>query len=331
MNVGGAFPVKVPCALCGSHAYTAQYPLTFGAIVRCDDCGFCYVNPRMPSAHLLDKLQQWAEQDVVDPERLRIAYDPRTLSLYTGYLKRMAALCPPGRLLDIGCSSGAFMHAAQQQGWSTEGLEIGRASARHAAEKLGVPVHQGSLYDFDAAPGSYDAIVFLEVIEHLEYPLGALARIEKWLRPGGVLLVSTPNYDSLYRRLFGTCWWVVNCEDEHIQFFNRQSLEKALAQHHLQVRWTRIRGLDLAGMMQSWRARQPGAARMESADTEAQDYYAARSRKEAIKSVLADIGLLRLARGALSAIDWATSLRHSPAHAIGEQLVMLTAKLENKP
>lgn len=331
MSAGNALPVKVPCALCGSHACTLQYPLTHGAIVRCNDCGFCFVNPRMPSAHLVDKLQQWAEQDVVDQERLRIAYDPRTLALYTGYLKRMAALCPPGRLLDIGCSSGAFMHAAQQQGWAPEGLEIGRASARHAADRLGVPVHQGSLYDFDAAPGSYDAIVFLEVIEHLEDPLGALARIEQWLRPGGVLLVSTPNYDSLYRRLFGTRWWVVNCEDEHIQFFNRQSLEQALTRQHLQLRWTRIRGLDLAGMVQCWRARQPATSATEAASSDAQSYHGARSRKEAIKSALAGIGLLGLARGAMTAIDWATSLRHSPAHAIGEQLVMLAVKPEQKP
>ncbi|CAM8630809.1 AdoMet_MTases domain containing protein [Comamonadaceae bacterium] len=328
MNASGDLsqPVSVACALCTSTSCTHLYPLQRSAIVKCNSCGFCYVNPRMSSDVLKARLQAWAQQDVVDAERLRIAYEDHTLALYDRYLKRMRQIVPPGRLLDVGCSTGALMFAAQQQGWSVEGLEIGEVSAAYAAQRLQVPVHAQSLYDFVAAPGSYDAIAFLEVIEHLENPVAAVQQLNHWLRPGGVLLVSTPNFDSLFRRLFGTRWWVVNCEEEHIQLFNRHSLEQVLQQHGFDVTWTHIRGLDVAGLVQTWRSSKGNAASQHAHQPDEQGYHGARTRKEKLKSVLAQVGLIKAARLGLYGLDLLSSARYSPLHAVGEQLVMLAVK-----
>lgn len=316
--------VTVACALCASSKFTQRYPLQRSAIVQCDGCGFCYVNPRMCSSILQARLQAWAQQDVVDAERLRIAFEKHTLALYERYLRRMADLTQPGRLLDVGCSTGALMLAAQRQGWAVEGLEIGKASAAYAAQRLQVPVHTLSLYNFEAPAASYDAIAFLEVIEHLEDPVGAVKKLHHLLRPGGLLLVSTPNYDSLFRRLFGTRWWVVNCEEEHIQLFNRRSLERILGQQGFDVVWTHIRGLDMAGMLQTIRHKRP-ATEAGFPDNDL-GYHGARARKEKIKNVLTRLGLIRLARLALYGLDLASSARYSPLHAIGEQLVMIAIK-----
>ena len=88
----------VSCALCHSSRQQARYQLRHGSIVECMNCGFNYVSPRMIGAHLRDKLQRWAVQDVVDQERLRIAFDTQTLKLYRSYINRLSAIVKPGAL-----------------------------------------------------------------------------------------------------------------------------------------------------------------------------------------------------------------------------------------
>lgn len=313
-------PVTVDCAACGARDPHHRYDLQRGAIVGCLQCGFSYVSPRLPGDWLQARLQHWAEQDVVDAERLRIAYDPTTLALYGRHLARVESICGgAGSLLDVGCSTGAFLHAARERGWRGRGIEVGRASADYARSQ-GLAVETGSLYDFRAAPASFDAVAFLEVIEHLEDPLGALQQIAGWLRPGGALLVSTPNFDSIYRRLFGTRWWVVNCEDEHIQFFNPATLRRALEHSGFDVVHAGTRGTDVAGMLRTWR--QPAAAEA-AAET---GYHEARHTKEGLKARLRKLGLLAAVRGGLRAMDGLMSARLSPFYGLGEQLVFVARR-----
>jgi 2-polyprenyl-3-methyl-5-hydroxy-6-metoxy-1,4-benzoquinol methylase len=322
-----AGPIRVKCDLCGYTEQRERYRLAIGALVSCPRCDLTYVSPRLPSATLQAKLQAWAGQDVVDAERLRLAFEPRTLELYGEFLAAaQGALRTSGRrLLDVGCSTGALMSAARDAGWQVAGIELGEASAAYASRTLGFDIHHGSLFDFPGAPAEWDAIAFLEVIEHLESPRAALARIVEWLKPGGVLLVSTPNFDSLFRRLFGTRWWVVNCEDEHIVLFNRQTLERALQNAGLEVESCRIRGLDLAGMGSALCG---GAAPAQAPQATAAEhgYHKARSRKEHIKAALERLGVLNAARGLLGRLERRFADRHSMAHAWGEQLVMVARK-----
>ncbi len=323
----GSRPVRVACALCGCADQLLRYPLGIGALVSCPQCDLTYVSPRLPSHVLAAKLQTWANEDVVDAERLRIAFDPRTLDLYREFLAgaKAAQRSCGTRLLDVGCSTGALLSVARDSGWTVTGIELGKSSAAYAVEKLGLEVHQGSLFDFPGTEASWDVIAFLEVVEHLESPGAALQRIASWLKPGGVLLLSTPNFDSLFRRIFGTRWWVVNCEDEHIVLFNRATLEQALRAAGLELVSCRIRGLDLTGMAMAWRGSPRGAAPPSAANTE-HGYHRARSRKESVKALLARLGVLGGARAILGGLEKRFSEPNSVFHAFGEQLVMVARK-----
>jgi SAM-dependent methyltransferase len=314
--------VEAACDCCGAGEGVARYRLARSSIVTCRRCGFNFVSPRPSRTTMRDRLQAWAEQDVVDPERLRIAFDARTLAHYRDHLERLRRLLGgPGRLLDVGCAAGAFMTIARDAGWAVEGLEVGRASARHATETLGLTVHGAALEDFEAPAGHYDAVVLLEVIEHLESPSAALARVGRWLRPGGALLLSTPNFDSLYRRLHGTRWWVINCEDEHIALFTPAALERLLARHGFEVTWQQVRSIDLLGIATHF-----GGARAAAAGSPGDGYYGARARKERLKTALRRAGLLRVARAGLGTLDALFTWRWSPLHAMGEQLVVIARR-----
>lgn len=310
--------VDVSCDVCGLDSTEQKYQLKNSFIVKCNNCGFHYVSPRVSSIVIQKAIQEWAEKDVVDEERIRIAFEPNTLELYRRYLKWINKYASTGgrKLLDIGCSTGALLSVARTEGWDSRGVELGKASSSYASSQMGLNVFRGSLYDFLAEPKSIDVVTFTEVIEHLESPKLALQKIHTWLKSGGLLFITTPNYNSFYRRRFGSRWWVINCEEEHIMFFSPESLKKLLEQCGYDVLFEHIRGIDLVGMLNQSR----------DVKTDQAGYYSARTGKENIKGLLNKIGLLKMIRYGLRCVDYLCSKKWSPFYSWGEQLIIIARK-----
>jgi SAM-dependent methyltransferase len=112
-------------------------------------------------------------------------------------------LPPPARLLDAGAGRGRFVLAARRAGYHAEGIEV--APARAAA--AGAHVRAVGIEEAGIEPASLDAITCWHVLEHVDDPDAAAARLAGWLRPEGVLLVGAPNLASLQARLGGPRWY----------------------------------------------------------------------------------------------------------------------------
>ena len=110
-----------------------------------------------------------------------------------------------GRVLDVGCGSGATVARASQMGWDALGVDVD-PMAVSAARRRGVNVHLGSLNELRFDDDSFDLILSEHVIEHVLDPLGMLREMRRTLRPGGALAVITPNAASLLHRWFGPDW-----------------------------------------------------------------------------------------------------------------------------
>jgi SAM-dependent methyltransferase len=133
---------------------------------------------------------------------------------------------PGGRLLDVGCGSGAFVAQMAELGWRAEGIDPD-PTAVAGARKAGLDVKEGMVADLEPAEhaGAYDAITLSHVIEHLHDPAGDLRRIRDLLPPGGLLWIATPNLEALGLRRFGRDW--VNLDPpRHLVLFTRASLER---------------------------------------------------------------------------------------------------------
>lgn len=112
---------------------------------------------------------------------------------------------PKGRLLDVGCGSGAFLQVAQQLGWTCSGLELDPAAVK-AARQQGLNVEVGSYERLEQYPKGFDCIVCSHVLEHVYAPLDLLEKLYRALKPGGTLLLSAPNAMSDASRFFGPHW-----------------------------------------------------------------------------------------------------------------------------
>jgi methionine biosynthesis protein MetW len=157
-------------------------------------------------------------------------------------LLRLLEAEPPGRLLDVGCAGGELAALLATRGWRVEGAEaepaLVEAARARGVETRAVDLDRGALPWPD---GAFDAAVAAEVIEHVIDTDHVLAEIARVLRPGGALVITTPNLASLENRLrllLGRypMWMDVGVEGTgHVRYYTPRMLRHQLARHGLHV------------------------------------------------------------------------------------------------
>lgn len=132
----------------------------------------------------------------------------------------------PQRLLDVGCGSGEWLERMKALGWNVEGIDPD-AEAVLAARRTGCQAQCGTLPDIAYPSGHFDVVSMNHVIEHVPDPLGTLRECLRILRPGGQLVLATPNGASWGHRLFGARWRGLE-PPRHLHLFGCRSMERLL-------------------------------------------------------------------------------------------------------
>ena len=214
------------CAGCGSgvlrfflEAFDAQGRPH--AVVRCRVCRLAQV-PELPTP---SELAAFYSRYSYDDER---AWEstPATERSLDRLAHRLERYRRNGRLLDVACGSGILMRAMRRHGWTAEGTELSDAAVDRLRRE-GLTLHRGALEDLELERDAYDVLVLSETIEHLRDPRAMLGFVARALRPGGALYLTTPNIDSLSRRLLGARWRVLSFPD-HLFYFNPRSIRVLL-------------------------------------------------------------------------------------------------------
>jgi SAM-dependent methyltransferase len=138
-------------------------------------------------------------------------------------------------LLDVGAATGSFLEVAKERGWKVFGHEISEDAAGRARKK-GIAMTTGELSLAGYASNSFFAITSLDVIEHVSDPTRALNEMANLLRPGGAILLNTPDSGSWYARLMRMRWHAYN-PPEHLTIFDQRSLSLLVERAGLDVVW----------------------------------------------------------------------------------------------
>jgi 2-polyprenyl-3-methyl-5-hydroxy-6-metoxy-1,4-benzoquinol methylase len=117
--------------------------------------------------------------------------------VYEHWLSEIGKCVTPGRILDVGSALGTFLKLAEARGWTAQGVEISRFAARFARESHQLTVFNGDLEDFQSPDEAFDAITFWDSLEHVTHPRENLTKATRLLRKGGVVLLTTDNFDCL--------------------------------------------------------------------------------------------------------------------------------------
>ncbi len=189
-------------------------------LVRCPACGMVFADPLPPesSAAHYDQLGRpfYLSADKLEGDFASVRFQ-RELAL----LRRFSSA---GAVLDIGCSTGAFLHQLRSR-WPGDyqgtGIDVSTAALDHARSH-GIEVIADSLLTHDFGARKFDVVTFWAVLEHLPDPGAFLERAAHGLRPGGLCLALVPNLRSLAVRLLGTRYRYIL--GQHVNYFDRGTL-----------------------------------------------------------------------------------------------------------
>lgn len=188
------------CPLCGN-GNADRFAMFFdGALklYRCRVCGFVaqYPGPGIVSVGTdYEGFYDDPEQDSPTSGDTWV-YSYRTAALRDIATRIRQYTGAGARLLDVGTGDGHFVAACVDQGLDAYGIEPSVAMTDFAERKLPGRVTRGFYCEEAYPPESFDAISFIQVVEHLEQPGALLAAAQRHLRPGGILAIEVPSLNA---------------------------------------------------------------------------------------------------------------------------------------
>ena len=218
------------------------------------------------------------------------AAPPDPVARYEEWLRFAETQVGRGRLLEIGAGRGGFVRTALGRGWSAHATELSQTGLQ-ALRALGATVFEGDVADAFYPDGHFDLVVSLEVLEHLPAPLEHLREVRRVTRPGGLLLLTTPNFGGLSRRMFGLRWRAV--AGEHLGYFEPRTLAASLRDVGYARADVRSRTLDVS----SWSAGRPSATFDEHASARIRDAVEGRATLRLAKGLVNTLSRPHRARG----------------------------------
>lgn len=218
--------VTRPCPVCGADAQTKLFTKGDLAVVQCKNCSMVYASPIEEQFITGDFYDQLANPFYLSPDKLQSDYAPVR---FDRELKLFRRFCPSGSVLDVGCSTGAFLYQLQHRfgkAYQTLGIDVSGPAVDHA-EQRGVPVLREPYLTANFNGRQFSAVTFWAVIEHLANPRNFLLKTASILEPNGFCFVLVPNFRSLAVRILGPKYRYIF--PQHVNYFTLQTLERLVA------------------------------------------------------------------------------------------------------
>jgi len=193
-------PQKIPyredCLFCGGTALKTEAVFWKGnAFSSCRGCGLIFQDPPTTdtSNRTFYEKDYYADLKSLTPA-IQAARGPiyeEVLDLSRGYRKT-------GRLLDVGSGYGDFLIPAKERGWEVWGIDPSKEACAAAREKIGPCVLDLTVEDASFPENHFDVVTLWNVVDCLPDPVNTMQKVKTWLRPGGLLVIRTPNAGFQY-------------------------------------------------------------------------------------------------------------------------------------
>lgn len=207
------------------------------SIWKCCDCTLCFtqgvpglaeIGPYYQSDNYISHTD--TKEGIVN--RLYHAVRKRTLQNKLRLIQRITGL-QQGTLLDIGAGTGAFLHAMQQAGWQTNGVEPDPTAREYAKELYGLSLDNPDALS-SMASARFDAITLWHVLEHVHDLHGYIENSKKLLKPGGKIIIAVPNYTSHDAAIYKN-YWAAYDVPRHLYHFSPAAMRQLLDKHGLRI------------------------------------------------------------------------------------------------
>lgn len=213
------------CPVCNSSDRFIHIKHRNYQLLKCKQCNLVYQTPR--------KKELLLNKQYVDNVSSRSDYYESTFLIdkitFTRRLLKTIKLLdinPKGKkVLDIGCNIGSFLSSAKELGFDPIGIEPNPYAAKEC-EKHGFKV-LNCFFDkanLQGMENQFDLIHLGDITEHVTTPLELIKAVSEFIKPGGCVLISTPNIHSIIAKTFQIK------PNEHILYFDKDSLNYLIEQ-----------------------------------------------------------------------------------------------------
>lgn len=204
-------------------------------ICECLNCGLLYTMPRPDK----DKIGAYYKSEAYySHQENKKGFIPkvyeRVKSINLKHKYRLATNgMQPGKLLDIGCGVGDFLHTAEMHGWECIGVEPSEDAKAIAQKRMkGKIIVSEELEGFP--DGAFDVITMWHVLEHVDDLKWQVAQLQRLVKPSGRVVIAVPNYKS-YDGQFYKEHWAAYDVPRHLNHFNRITLSKTFKTSGLEL------------------------------------------------------------------------------------------------
>lgn len=217
----------------------------------CKSCGLGKTVPFLDD----DELSRLYSSDAYrgsDSRRFPRLIEEALKYIMTGRCRRVDRLAAArGKLLDIGCGRADFLAMMEKMRWKSSGIEVDER-IRGRGERMGLDLRNGRLEDMVFADGEFDAVTMWHVFEHMSRPLSVLTECRRILKPGGLIVIATPNAASLQSVAAGKDWFHLD-PPFHLYHYSLKNITALLEGNGFSVKKVRQFSLEYApfGFFQS--------------------------------------------------------------------------------
>ncbi len=245
----------VDCNLCGSDDYTIIYrgkpedavdltkvykaagdDVNTEQIVKCNQCGLLYVNPRIKGDLIVEGYASGPDKNFVSQAHGRELTSKRTLDYVERFVlptSKKNKKAKKGKILDIGTAGGSFLHVAKESGWDVAGVEPNAWMVEWGNKHYKLNTKAGTIHTVHFPSNQFDVVTLWDVLEHVPDPGAELQEINRILKKGGYLVVNYPDIGSWIARIMRSKWmFLLNV---HLWYFTPDTITKLLQKHGYKV------------------------------------------------------------------------------------------------
>jgi SAM-dependent methyltransferase len=221
-------PLLYNCPVCNGIEFKYIFKKNAKTFYRCINCHFELIYPVPSDSELKEYYDSSYNEglykdfiEAVEMKVLNAAYRFGEVSKY---------IFSP--VLDVGCSDGHFLNILGKNSIEAEGIDISQVAVSHATNK-GLKAVCTTLSAYNPVH-KFKTITGFDIIEHLSDPAEFITQIKGLLEVNGFLILSTPNRNSVYRRLMRKNWYFY-IPEEHLIYFDKKTIKTMLEKYGFKI------------------------------------------------------------------------------------------------